>query len=143
MRTVRRDFSKFGNYSESVADGLGVAWINFASGPITQGRTIGITIGAMSTSVPEISRTRNPSVTVSSASTMSFTFTTNPGHVFYPGTISFSARETDSGVRFGIDLKGKLGDLESQFGFGLGGADFEDRAWRSFLAEVRRSCGNQ
>lgn len=142
MATVRRDFSKFGNYSESVAGGLGVAWINFASGPITQGRTIGITVGAMSTTNPSVGRSRDVSVTVTSASTTSFTFTTNPGHFFYPGTISFSARDTNSGIRFGIDLKGDFGDLESQAGFATVGAGFEDRAWRSFLEKVRRSCGN-
>jgi len=74
---------------------------------------------------------------------MSFTFTTNPGHVFYPGTISFSARDTDSGVRFGIDLKGQSGDLESRAGFKFGGEGFEDRAWRSFLEKLRKSCGNE
>jgi hypothetical protein len=143
MRTIRRDFSKFGNYSEVAAGGLALAGIRFDSGPITQGRNIGITVGAFSTVDPSISRTRNMSVTVSSASTMSFTFTTNPGHVFYPGTISFSARDTDSGVNFSISLKGQPGDLESRIGFATVGGDFEDRAWRSFLEKVRKSCGNQ
>jgi hypothetical protein len=74
---------------------------------------------------------------------MSFTFTTNPGHVFYPGTISFSARDTDSGVRFGIDLKGQPGDFEADIGFKTVGGGFEDRAWKSFLEKVSKSCGNQ
>jgi hypothetical protein len=143
MRTIRRDFSKFGNYSELAARGTAVGWITFDSGPITQGRNIGITVGGISTVDPSISRTRNMSVTVSSASTMSFTFTTNPGHVFYPGTISFSARDTDSGVGFQIKLTGQPGDSESRFGFATVGGDFEDRAWKSFLEKVRKSCGNQ
>jgi RHS repeat-associated protein len=143
MRTVRRDFSKFGNFSEPVAGGLGVAGIKFDSGPITQGRTIGITVGGFSTVDPSISYSRSMSVTVSSASTQSFTFTTNPGHVFYPGTISFSARDTNSGVRFGIDLKGQYGDTQSEIGFKLGGGSFEDNAWKSFLAKVRESCGHR
>jgi hypothetical protein len=143
MRTVRRDFSKFGNFSEPVAGGLGVAGIKFDSGPITQGRTIGITVGGFSTVDPSISYSRSMSVTVSSASTQSFTFTTNPGHVFYPGTISFSARDTNSGVRFGIDLKGQYGDIQSGIGFRLGGGSFEDDAWKSFLAKVRESCGHR
>jgi hypothetical protein len=143
MRTIRRDFSKSGNYSEVAAGGLAIAGIKFDSGPITQGRNIGITTGAVSTIDPSLSRSRSMSVTVSSASTMSFTFATNPGHVFYPGSISFSARDTDSGVRFGIDLKGQPGDLEARFGFATVGGDFEDRAGRSFLEKVRKSCGNQ
>lgn len=39
-----------------VAGGLAVAGIKFDSGPITQGRTIGITVGAFSTVDPSISR---------------------------------------------------------------------------------------
>src|SRR2546426_496442 len=36
MRTIRRDFSKFGNYIESAAGGTALAGIHFDSGPITQ-----------------------------------------------------------------------------------------------------------
>ena len=64
MRTIRRDFSKFGNYVESAAGGLAVAGIHFDSGPITQGRVIGITVGAVSTVDPSISLSRHVSVTV-------------------------------------------------------------------------------
>jgi hypothetical protein len=96
MRTIRRNFSKFGNFSESVLRGLAVGFLTFAPGPITQGRVINISAGAISTVVP--SYERNFSVTVTSASAMSFTFTTNPGHAFYPGTISFSARDADDGI---------------------------------------------
>jgi len=142
MRTIRRDFSKFGNFSELLAGGLGYAWIKFDPGPIRQGRTIGITVGGVSTVDPRISRTRNMSVTVSSASTTGFTFTTNPGHVFYPGTISFSARDTDSGVNFTIKLRGGFGDLESRVGFGMAFGEFEDHSWWDFLGQVRKSCGN-
>lgn len=142
MRTIKRDFSKFGNFTETLADGLIVAGIQFDEGPIEQGRTIGITVGAISTTNPPVSHSRRMSVTVSSASTSGFTFTTDPGHVFYPGTITFSATDTDNGVHFSISLKGDFGDLESKIGFSLGGGGFEDRAWKSFVAEVRKSCGN-
>ena len=147
MRTVRRDFSKFGNYSEDAAGGLAIAGIHFDSGPITQDRVIGITVGAVSTVDPSLSYSRNVSVTVSSASTMSFTFTTNPGHFFYPGTISFSARDVTSNgasaVEFQIKAQGQLADRQAKIGFGTVGGGFEDRAWRSFLDKVRKSCGNQ
>lgn len=114
MRTIRRDFSKFGNYSESAAGGTALAGIHFDSGPITQGRVIGITVGAVSTVDPSISLSRHVSVTVNPASTMSFTFVTNPGHFFYPGTISFSASDTDSGVHFQITAKGELADRQAK-----------------------------
>jgi hypothetical protein len=142
MRTIRRDFSKIGNFSEVVAGGLGYAWIKFESGPIRRGRTIGITVGSISTVDPRISYSRSMSVTVSSASSSGFTFTTNPGHVFYPGTISFSANDTASGVRFAINLRGELADFMSRRGFQFGGGAFEDDAWKSFLGKVRESCGN-
>jgi hypothetical protein len=80
---------------------------------------------------------------VNPASTMSFTFVTNPGHFFYAGTISLSASDTDSGVHFQITAKGELADIQAKIGFGTVGGDFEDRAWKSFLQKVRKSCGNQ
>jgi hypothetical protein len=115
MRTIRRDFSKFGNYGELAAQGNAIGFIKFNPGPIIQGREIGITVGAVSTAAPsDIYYSRNVSVTVSSASTTSFTFTTNPGHLFYPGTISFSAADTASGVRFEITAKGQLADTQAR-----------------------------
>jgi hypothetical protein len=143
MRTIRRDFSKFGNFSEPVAGGTALAGIKFDSGPITQGRNIGITVGAVSTVDPSISYSQRVSVTVNPASTTSFTFVTNPGHFFYPGTISFSASDTASGVHFQITAKGDLAGATATLGFYGGGGAFEDDAWRSFLAKVRASCGNK
>jgi YD repeat-containing protein len=147
MRTVRRDFSKFGNFAEPVAGGTALAGIHFDSGPITQGRVIGITVGAVSTVDPLLSYSQHVSVTVNPASTMGFTFITNPGHFFYPGTISFSARDVTSNgasaVEFQITAKGQLNGATATLGFYGGGGDFEDDAWKSFLAKVRESCGNK
>ncbi len=147
MRTVRRDFSKFGNFAEPVAGGTAVAGIHFDSGPITQGRVIGITVGAVSTVDPSLSYSQRVSVTVNPASTTSFTFVTNPGHFFYPGTISFSARDVTSNgasaVEFQIKAQGQLNGATATLGFYGGGGAFEDDAWKSFLAKVRASCGNK
>lgn len=146
MRTVRRDFSKFGNFAESVAGGTAVAGIHFDSGPITQGRVIGITVGAVSTVDPSLSYSQHVSVTVNPASTMGFTFVTNPGHFFYPGTISFSARDVTSNgasaVDFQIKAQGQLADFLARRTFEFGGGDFEDDAWKNFLAKIRKSCGH-
>jgi hypothetical protein len=125
MRTIRRNFSKFGNFSEPVLGGLAVGFLTFAPGPITQGRVINIAAGAISTVDPSYSYGRSISVTVSSASTMSFTFTTNPGHGFYPGTISFSARDADGGVHFTIKADGELADWTARRAWNNGGEAFE------------------
>jgi len=143
MRTIRRDFSKFGNFSESIDHGLAYAFLTFAPGPITQGKVINISTGAMSTIDPSFSLGRNMSVTVTAASAMSFTFTTNPGHVFYPGTISFSANDTQSGVHFGIKLNAQLADSQARLGFALGFGKFEDDSWNHLLNLIKRSCGNE
>jgi hypothetical protein len=76
---------------------------------------------------------------VNPAGTTSFTFVTNPGHFFYPGTISFSANDTDSGIHFQITAKGELANFLARRGFEFGGDSFEDDAWRAFLAKVRKS----
>jgi RHS repeat-associated protein len=147
MRTIRSDFSKFGNFAEPVAGGTAVAGIHFDSGPITLGRVIGITVGAVSTVNPSLSYSQHVSVTVNPASTMGFTFITNPGHFFYPGTISFSARDTTSNgasaVEFQIKAQGQLNGATATLGYYGGGGDFEDDAWKGFLAKVRTSCGNK
>jgi len=143
MRTIRRNFSKFGNFSESVLRGLAVGFLTFAPGPITQGRVINISAGAISTVDPSLSYERSFSVTVTSASTMSFTFTTNPGHAFYPGTISFSARDADDGVHFTIKADGKLADWSARRAWRNGGEKFEADSWHHFIDLVRKSCGNQ
>jgi len=142
MRTIRRNFSTFGNFSEPVLRGLAVGFLTFAPGPITQGRVISIAAGAISTVDPSYSYGRSISVTVSSASTMSFTFTTNPGHGFYPGTISFSARDANGGVHFTIKADGELADWTARRAWNNGGEAFEADAWHHFIDLVRKSCGN-
>ena len=142
MATVRRDFSKFANFSESFAGGLVIAAVKFDSGPIYRDRTIGIITGAVSTANPSVSSSRSFSVTVSSASATSFTFTTNPGHVLYPGTISFTARDAGSGsINFRIRARGQPAGLAEAFGFQYFGS-FEDDIWHHLLGAVRESCGN-
>ena len=143
MRTVRRDFAKFGNFSESINYGLAIGFLHFASGAITQGRVININTGAISTSPPFTVVGRNISVTVSSVNSSGFRFTTNPGHVFYPGQISFAAQDTGHNhVAFSITLSGQLADAGAEFAFRAGFGKFEDDSWHHFLDLISQSCGN-
>jgi hypothetical protein len=142
MRTIRRNFSRFGDFSEHVT-GIGVGFISFAPGAVTLGRVINISTGAIvSGSTPAV-KGRNISVTVTAASTQRFTFTTNPGHVFYPGQISFSAQDNAAGkVAFSITLSGQLADRQATAAFYVGFGTFEDDSWHHFLGLVSRLCGN-
>lgn len=149
FRTLRRNFSKFANFAGPLAGGLGTAGIHFEKGPITQGRTIGITTGVISNvAVPGTSvlpsETRQISVTVQNASTTSFTFRTNAGHVLYPGTISFAANDAGGGrIAASVTAKGNFADLKSQGFFEyLGGKEFENKVWNNFLDNLQRSCGS-
>jgi hypothetical protein len=62
------------------------------------------------------------------------TFTTNPGHLLYTASITFSASPDAQGsVNFNINLGGTIAD---PFEFYLGGGDFEDAQWNHFLGQV-------
>jgi len=149
FRTLRRDFSKFASFAGPLAGGLGTAGIHFEKGPVTEGRTIGITTGIISNvAVPGTSvlpsETRQISVTVQNATTTSFTFRTNPGHVLYPGTISFAANDAGPGrVAASVTAKGNFADTTSEIFFNnLGGKGFENSVWKNFLDNLQRSCGS-
>jgi hypothetical protein len=88
--------------------------------------------------------TINMSVTVQSASMTNFTFKTNPGHLLYPGTISFSAMDVGPGrVAASVVARGNYGGKISAgvFTFG-GGKEFENSVWKNFLDNLQRSCGS-
>ncbi len=149
FRTLRSEFSKFASFAGPIAGGLGTAGIHFDKGPIIQRRTIDITTGVISNeTVPGTSilpsQARQISVTVQNVSTTSFTFQTNPGHVLYPGTISFSASDAGVGrVAASVTAKGNFADLKSQGFFEyLGGKEFENSVWKNFLDNLQRSCGS-
>ena len=145
FRTIRRDFSKFGNFVGNFGPGdLGTAIVGFEKGPVRQGRTIGISNVNLppSTNLPAISF--NVSVTVQSVSTTGFTFVTNPGHVLHPATISFSARDTGSGrISFSINVRGNFAGTASWLMYKAGGNDLEDKIWNNFIDNVQRSCGRK
>jgi len=82
----------------------------------------------------------NVSVNVVAMSTQSMTFTTNPGHVLYPASITFSASLAGPGsINFNIDLTGTVANPL----FYLGGGQFENAQWNHFLNQVSSYCQQQ
>lgn len=124
MNFVETSFGTFGNYArwadeESVLfsppSGMGV------------GSTIPISIGTFG-----IFQTL--SVNVASMNSQSMTFTTNPGHLLYPASITFSATPAAQGsIDFNINLGGTIAN---PFEFYMGGGNFEDAQWNHFLGQV-------
>jgi RHS repeat-associated protein len=131
MNFVQTSFGTFGNYSrwageESVTfsppSGMGV------------GSTIPISVGTFG-----IFQTL--SVNVASMNSQSMTFTTNPGHLLYPASITFSASPAAQGsINFNINLGGTIAN---RFEFYLGGGNFEDAQWNHFLGQVGSYCKQQ
>ena len=70
----------------------------------------------------------------------SFTLTTNPGHVLYPATITFTATDTSGGIRFDITVDGQTASLLDSALFVIGGADLESKIWTHFQAQVAADC---
>lgn len=76
-----------------------------------------------------------------------WTFATESDHVFYPGTIKFSAEDRPDlieNILFRIDLNGQLNGVVAGVGYLLGFGDFEDEVWDHLASEVKRGiCGKQ
>jgi hypothetical protein len=128
MGAVEGNFADFGNYSryggsESVSfsppAGMGV------------GSTIPINVGIMGFN-------QSLSVNVASMNSQSMTFTTNPGHLIYPGYITFAASSASAGaINFNINLGGTVTNSAE---FNFGGSAFEDAQWNHFLGQVSGFC---
>jgi hypothetical protein len=84
------------------------------------------------------------SVTVASASATGFTFNTDPGHVLYPATISFSAIDAGPGqINFSIQVNGDFSSIGAWAGYRVGGYNLEDNIWNHFITNVQRVCAGQ
>ena len=84
------------------------------------------------------------SVTVSSVSTSGFTFTTDPGHVLYPATITFSANDAGSNqINFSIKVNGDFAGRLQQAGYYLGGSNLENNIWTHFEKNVKAMCAGK
>lgn len=128
MNFVQSSFGTFGNYSRLG----GLESVLFSpSGGLSVGSTIPI-------GVETFGIFQNLSVNVAAMNSQSMTFTTNPGHLLYPASITFSASPASSGsINFNINLGGTVA---SPLQFSLGGSGFEDAQWNHFLGQVGNFC---
>jgi len=145
---METSFGSFADYSGTFGP-LGVptasATVQF-SGTVSLGSTINISnvitilIPPSPDGVPT-TITQNVAVQVSSVSSTSFTFTTLPGHVLYPATISFSAATGSNGqLSFGINVSGNFSSPLSATLYYAGGYNLEDNIWNNVLANVKKDC---
>jgi hypothetical protein len=128
MGAVENNFPLFGNYSR---DG-GAEKLTFSPranmGP---GSTIPIQASV-------VGYHENLTVNVQSMNSQSMTFTTTPGHLIYPGWITFSASTALPGsINFNIHLGGTVAQPKR---FKYFGDEFENAQWMNFLAQVRTFC---
>ena len=128
MGAVEGNFAQFGNYSRW--GGLESVTFSPPSG-MGPGSTIPINVSVFGF-------TQNLSVNVQSMNSQSMTFTTNPGHLLYPASITFAASPASPGsINFNINLGGTVAS-PTQFYFG--GSSFEDAQWNHFLGKVSGFC---
>ncbi len=142
MLAVENNFASFGNFQTTALGVPESVAFNPPSGPLTVGETIPITIqvGWCNISLAPC-YSLNTSVTVTSATLSNLTFTTVPGHLLYPASISFSATGDSSGsVAFGIFVQGTLPSLPNAAAFVFGGGSFEDSQWNNFLLQIGLLC---
>jgi RHS repeat-associated protein len=128
MGAVEGNFPQFGNYSRW--GGLESVTFSPPAG-MGPGSTIPISVSVFGIS-------QNLSVNVQSMNSQSMTFTTNPGHLIYPGSITFAASPASSGsINFKISIQGTIAKPAE---FYFGGSNFEDAQWNHFLGQVGSFC---
>jgi hypothetical protein len=70
-----------------------------------------------------------------------FTFTTLPGHVLYPATISFAASSSGAGsLNFAINVNGNFANRSAEIGYYAAGNSLENHIWNHVLAQVQSDC---
>jgi hypothetical protein len=128
MGAVEGNFARFGNYSRYG----GAERVSFSPpARMGVGSTIPISVGIMGIN-------QGLSVNVQSMNSQSMTFTTNPGHLIYPGHITFAASPASPGsINFNINLGGTVANSAE---FNFGGGAFEDAQWNHFLGQVSGFC---
>jgi RHS repeat-associated protein len=148
MQRVKSDFSQFANFTGDFGP-LGAptfnATVTFASGPVTQGRNIGISSTVSNNAVFDrlrYSTTTNTSVNVREVWDRGFTFDTAPNHPFYPGTIQFGTMNMGSGkIKFSINIYAHFNGLANEGAFyGLGGGILESRIWNNLINNIKKDC---
>ena len=148
---LRTHFPKLANFAGNFGPGgLATAIVSFGSTPITKGASISISnvnLPPPGTNLPALSI--STSVTVQSVSTqvgstMGFTFGTVPGHVLYPATISFTAKDIGSGnVNFSINVNGQFAGKLYHGLYLAGGGELENKIWNNLIDNIERYCGHE
>jgi hypothetical protein len=128
MGAVEGNFGNFGNYSPLA--GLSVT---FFPPPVMR------TGASFPISVDVFGYYQTLSVNVEAMNSQYMTFTTNPGHLIYPGAINFAASPSTRGsINFNIDLGGTIAQ---RLKYTVGGGLFEDAQWNHFIGQVKSYCG--
>jgi hypothetical protein len=115
------------------------------SGAVSLGSTISIT-DVNTIFVPTLSgilpvQAQTVAVQVTAVSSTGFTFTTLPGHVLFPATISFTATAGANGqLAFGINVNGNFSSPVSEALYYAGGYSLENNIWNNVLANVQKNC---
>ncbi len=155
ISAIDANFSQFGNYHGKFNIPLpgiyGLATVEFGSAAVAPGNQISIyeqttVIAPSGGSLPAIINLApvNVSVTVASSSATGFTFTSNPGHVLYPATISFSATNVGNGqISFSINVSGQFSSFLNMMKFKYGGDSLEDNIWNNFIKSVLEFCNKK
>jgi hypothetical protein len=144
------NFGSFGDYDGAFGPfGIPGAWgsVTF-TGTISLGAIINIhnvntvTIpNAVGPGGQVVTKEFNVAVQVSQVSPSSFTFTTLPGHVLYPATISFTASSSGAGyLNFVINVNGNFASVPYEIGYYAGGSSLEDHIWKHVLQQVQADC---
>ena len=69
-------------------------------------------------------------------------FTTLPGHVLFPATISFSGTSPSAGhLSFAINVNGNFANLGAEIGYYAAGSNLENHIWNYVLQQVQADCG--
>jgi RHS repeat-associated protein len=143
LTKLESNFGSFANYSGTFGPGgapAAAAQIQF-SGNVSLGSTINIT-DVNTIFLPFLpTQTQTVAVTVSAISSSGFTFTTLPGHVLFPATISFSATTGANGqLTFAVNVNGNFANSTSQALYNVGGSNLENKIWNNLLANVQTDC---
>ena len=148
VSTIRKDFSKFANYGGRfgpLGATVNLATVRFGNTPVEVGNSISIHTGIYAPLINPhtLLETINTSVTVTEVDSQNFSFTTVPGHVLYPASISFGASDIGNGrIAFGIHVNGNFADNIARAKYYSGGYDLENKIWRNLINNVRKFCGN-
>ena len=139
-------FGSFANFSGTFSYHH-IPWAVTGTATFSGSVSLGNTISIHNVNVDSVTEgklktlTFDVKVQVTQVTSTSFTFTTLPGHVLYPATISFSATSPMMAVlSFAINVNGTFANKEAEAGYKGAGTYFEDKIWNHVLSQVKSSC---